>query len=769
MSSPRTAQVYVTNQTDGTATISLHHNNADYGTESGKWTVGPGYSAGPMTVHFNVGLGSLTVRDFWACEMTVTGGTTPGVYESSGTFEYSDWKECQLQRKDAGKTHNFLVDSKSLYISLDSGDTSTPMNPVEVVTSSVMVRNTTDGNAIVTLYHSNSTDGVQSATWVAGPGVEVGPMLANFRVGPALVADYWAIKLVVQDGGSPGVYANAGFKGGVYWQECQLQAADVNQFLHFEVSQSQFEIDIPSGGRTIAMEKVGPYTAVDNVFVLMLENHSFDNLFAFCNMPGLDVAERDVGNSYDDLTFYPQMPAVDPMPTDPGHEFADVVEQLCGEGVAHTPWQPYPPVHNTGFVANYATSRTEIEKGNPNLPTEEQWGQIMGCFEPYNQIPVTMNLAAAFVLCDHWFSSLPGPTWPNRFFVHGASSGGWADSPGPTNLSTWESPGFGFTYPSGASIFDRLNSAGLLWRIFVDTNGPNLGGVAQASALKGVTYGDTRSFGMFATDLQGPYPFTYTFIEPNYGDVTSGSYKGGSSQHPMDSMSPGESLIKATYEAIRNSPLWPRSLLIVTYDEHGGFYDSVKPGPAPPPDDGSPRDSSINSGGFLFDNYGVRVPAIVVSPWVQYGIDKAVYDHASIPATLEALYGLKPMTKRDAAANTVLRMLSLPTMRTDCPTVLPAPTGATWSAPDPPSPEEEAARAALPLPQTGNTPGFMAIVAKTDIELAGGDPAKAAEIKARLAAIKTVGEADAYVDEVLDRARQARGPIPPPPRKKVFS
>ena len=94
---------------------------------------------------------------------------------------------------------------------------------------------------------------------------------------------------------------------------------------------------------------------------------------------------------------------------------------------------------------------------------------------------------------------------------------------------------------------------------------------------------NTHGFSTFQSDLQGPYPYTYTFIEPNYGDVYGGSYVGGSSQHPMDGVARGEALIKATYEAIRNSPLWYRSLLIVTYDEHGGFYDSGKPGPAPNP------------------------------------------------------------------------------------------------------------------------------------------------------------------------------------------
>jgi hypothetical protein len=170
---------------------------------------------------------------------------------------------------------------------------------------------------------------------------------------------------------------------------------------------------------------------------------------------------------------------------------------------------------------------------------------------------------------------------------------------------------------------------------------------------KGITYFvNTNAFSSFASDVMGPYPYTYTFIEPNYGDVFGGSYVGGSSQHPMDSVARGEALIKATYETIPNSPLWERSLLIITYDEHGGFYDSVQPGGATPPGDGSPNDPSINSGGFLFDWYGVRVPALIVSPLIPQGtVDHTLYDHASVPATLEALCGLTPMTNRDKGAN----------------------------------------------------------------------------------------------------------------------
>ncbi len=99
----------------------------------------------------------------------------------------------------------------------------------------------------------------------------------------------------------------------------------------------------------------------------------------------------------------------------------------------------------------------------------------------------------------------PGPTWPNRFFVHGASSAGWAGSPSTGNIVGWETPGGGFTYPSGSSIFDALSNARMQWRVYVDENGPVLGGIPQVAALKGVTYlVNTNALTSLACDLQGP-------------------------------------------------------------------------------------------------------------------------------------------------------------------------------------------------------------------------------------------------------------------------
>ena len=233
--------------------------------------------------------------------------------------------------------------------------------------------------------------------------------------------------------------------------------------------------------------------------------------------------------------------------------------------------------------------------------------------------------------------------------------------------------------------------------------------------------------------------------------MTGGSYEGGSSQHPMDGVARGEAVIKTVYEAVRNSPLWNRSLLIVTYDEHGGFYDSVKPGAAPKPDDGSPENIKVNENGFIFDNYGVRVPAVIVSPLIPMGtVDHTVYDHSSVLATLEHLYGIPPLTNRDKNANHLEGLLSLATPRTDCPTTLINPALAVVTA------SAEVGDVQQALPGSGNVQGSLGVLLKTDLELSRGDPTETAAIMDRFSNIKTRADAQAYAQEVVAKAKAAQ-------------
>jgi len=359
--------------------------------------------------------------------------------------------------------------------------------------------------------------------------------------------------------------------------------------------------------------------AIDHVFVLMLENRSFDHFFGLSGLPGVPRPP--------DARFTPG--AADRCPIDPPHEFADVQAQIAGGAM-------------TGF----------------------QGAQWLG-FQP-GQVPVVSELAQEFVLFDNWFASVPGPTWPNRFFVHAASSGGLATSPTQFQASGatigTHSP---FQFEHG-SIFDRLDARGLKWRVYHGDVHPQvlaLPGMVRRYLGGGDEFcpslpGDPH-FSDFATDVADPhYAPAYTFIEPNYAIQLGSQFRFGDSQHPKGLVSAGEDLIRHVYENLRASPLWASSALLVLWDEHGGFHDHVAPGAAVPPGDvehNRPTDGS--DPGFRFDRLGLRVPALLVSPWAPRGalgsrlFPGAVFDHSAVPKSVFECFGLgAPLTARDAAA-----------------------------------------------------------------------------------------------------------------------
>lgn len=514
--------------------------------------------------------------------------------------------------------------------------------------ASIQITNNTGGNATIILFHKNSTNGKQSARFEASSGATVGLLEVFFKtgLGSFTVQDWWSVMVQVQDGPSAGMYYNEGSSGG--WKECQLQSADAGQTLTFTLSTTSFDINLPSGACSDTVVKRAPYAPVSHVFVVMLENRSFDNMFAGSEVAKklgsqITVASPSNSNSYNGQTYNVSSPMVDPMTSgnsltaDPGHEFLDVFEQLCGQQAT---WPegggPYPPVNTTidmsGFVANYATSTTEQTKPPTAPPAQSHWKDVMACGDtntgPGGQPDGFMWLASHGVICDHWFSSMPGPTWPNRFFVHGASSAGFDDSPTTSQIKRFE-VGPGLKYPNG-SIFDALGQHGIPYRIYHDTTGPTLafslfnqnpsqgsrwGAIPQVTSIYGVPLMEVQSLKQFADDLQGPYPYPYTFIEPHYGQIVDNTYVGGSSQHPMDGLWGGDQLLTAVYQGIAQSKYFPSSLLIVIYDEHGGLYDSVPPPAAVPPGDNYPP--ANNTHGFRFDRYGPRVPGVIVSPLLQ--------------------------------------------------------------------------------------------------------------------------------------------------------
>jgi phospholipase C len=255
-----------------------------------------------------------------------------------------------------------------------------------------------------------------------------------------------------------------------------------------------------------------------------------------------------------------------------------------------------------------------------------------------------------------------------------ATSGGLDDSPSTADVVTSVSVD-GYRFWNG-NVFDRLDDRCVEWKVVEGDEFP------VAFALYGMNLnalqGRFENFTDFVTNVQrADYGPKFVFIEPQYGESTygftgPGDYTCGNSMHPLDDVTRGEKLVKDTYEAIRSSPHWDRSMLIVTFDEHGGFYDHVAPPAATPPGD-TPVDSYSHHD-FRFDRLGVRVPALVISPWVRRGvIDHTTYDHTSLLATAGRLFGFGALTDRDAAAADTLHLLSLEAPRTDTPATVNGP------------------------------------------------------------------------------------------------
>lgn len=378
---------------------------------------------------------------------------------------------------------------------------------------------------------------------------------------------------------------------------------------------------------------------IEHVVVLMLENNSFDRMLGCMNAvyPDLEGVALDP-NRTPKLPDFPdashllaQLPeAAFSISVDPGHELDDVTRQI----------------HNgsTGFVVDFAQHA-------PKAPDVDKY-EIMAYFS-LDSLPVLHKLARNFLVCDHWFSSVPGPTWPNRFFAHSGTSLGHTDMPN------------GILHPAihlydQPTVYQRLSEAGKSWKIYY-------GDVPQSLILLEHQLKYTSNYHQmekFFADAGGPsqnFP-QYCFIEPYYLGAKQ------CDQHPPTDVRHGEAFIAQVYNAIRaNEGLWSSTLLVVLYDEHGGFYDHVAPPATIPPD--------TNTKQFGFDRLGVRVPAILISPWVDPGVLPTQFDHTSLLQYATKKWGLGPLGARTAQANTFAdALLRRSTARTDCPEKLEIPS-----------------------------------------------------------------------------------------------
>ncbi|WP_347989006.1 alkaline phosphatase family protein [Methylomonas sp. AM2-LC] len=382
---------------------------------------------------------------------------------------------------------------------------------------------------------------------------------------------------------------------------------------------------------------------IEHIVVLMLENRSFDSMLgalypksaAFNGLTGQET--NPVQNAADVQVWNTTGTDIKSMsiPTpDPGELWTDINMQLFG--LDAQPGQQLPPM--TGFANNYIR-----QTASPAQDYDAK--NIMHYYQP-EQVPVLSQLAKQYAVCDQWFASAPCQTWPNRFFVHTGTANGYQNN-SPVH--------FPYLMPT---IFNRLNTANHSWGIFFHDFPQSLTLTDLWTHLEHFHFIDE-----FKTKAEAGELPAYSFIEPRYFP----DLELPNDQHPPHHVGLGEKLIAKVYNIVRSAPSWEKTLLIITYDEHGGCYDHAAPPVAIPPDNSNPSP-------FGFDRYGVRVPAVLISPYISPGTILRVveegnlphegktypFDHTSILATLRNCFHLNtPLTNRDAVAPDVEKVFNL--------------------------------------------------------------------------------------------------------------
>jgi phospholipase C len=399
---------------------------------------------------------------------------------------------------------------------------------------------------------------------------------------------------------------------------------------------------------------------LQHIVVLMMENRSFDHMLGSLKAvnPAIDGVDANAFTNPDAkgnvVKPQPKAEFQAQLQPDPDHHFPAVDLQIFGGDTGAN-----RPANMQGFVKSYF-----------NQQRDAKHSQTIMYYFPQDKLPVLTTLALEFAVFNRWFASIPGPTICNRAFAHYGTSFGRVD--------------LNPIYPPEAikSIYTRLihaNPKRTARVYYYDTTSSTME-VANLLQNQPELFG---TYSQFLSDCEkGDLP-DYSFIEPNYSDHQSDSGEEiANDQHPDHNVQAGEVFIASIYQAIKNNPeLWESTALLITYDEHGGIFDHV-----PPPDctkDIFTADGNATGTGtpFQFDRLGVRVPSILVSPWIPKGtVDNRVFDHASIPATITRFFlgDYSPRSPRETSADIFLEpkgatsdparnLLSLDVIRTDCP------------------------------------------------------------------------------------------------------
>lgn len=506
-----------------------------------------------------------------------------------------------------------------------------------------------------------------------------------------------------------------------------------------ETSDRRSAVNRPSSSAapTLPPRPGGP--GFDHLVVVMFENRSFDNIFGYLyddqtlpegqKFDGLHGGDH--ANAAPDGTLVPAHPYTgstdqimsSPQP-DPGEEYPHVNTQLFGTVApesnralkAQRMTKPFNAPADTsrptmsGFVNDYVNNYLSDHQGE--LPSPDQYGVVMGSFTP-DMLPVFSTLAREFAVYDNWHCAVPSQTFCNRSFFHASTSHGFVTNHGDGGYGKWLRE-----ENAAPTIFNRLGEAGLTWRVYYDRRQVvSMTGLIHGRALEPFWKSNFRTMEQFYRDVEtGDLP-DYAFIEPRMvydhndmhppvGPFTETDYDGRVvTGGAISDVRAGERLLHQVYTAVRASASERGSnalntLLLATFDEHGGTYDHVPPPAATPPDggtDGRTSGGSSNAGSgssgddgsagrrererrrpnemdFTFDRLGVRVPAIAISAYTKKGsVINELMHHGSVISTLAGAHGLEPLTARDAGAPTLQNavMLEEPRQVTDWPQTHP--------------------------------------------------------------------------------------------------
>ncbi|KJQ52584.1 alkaline phosphatase family protein [Microbacterium sp. SA39] len=352
------------------------------------------------------------------------------------------------------------------------------------------------------------------------------------------------------------------------------------------------------------------------------------------------------------------------------------------------------PVHGekatmSGFLEDYIINFRRLRKGE--RPTTVEARHIMGSFSP-EMLPVLSTLATEFAVFDHWHAAVPSQTFCNRSFFHASTSHGFVTNQAGGGYDKW------IDAPAAPTVFNRLEDKKISWKIYIDKlQMVSFTGMLHAPVLE--KYWRTEHFGTmedFYEDAENGTLPAYAFIEPrmvyNHNDFHPpfGSPRGSEADgeevydSAISDVRAGEKLIHDIYDAVRTSATADGSnavntLLLITFDEHGGCYDHVPPPAATKP----MTETEAGEMGFSFDRLGCRVPAIAVSAYTKR--NTIIHDemhHGSVTATLSRIHGLEPLNDRDATANNLLNVVNLTQPRH------PADWPVTKPAYSPPNPEQ---------------------------------------------------------------------------------